>query len=242
MPRRSLRRRLRSQLPHPEVLGRYLRYFDSKALFWNPQQLPPLDSPHLFGDHQPLQLEIGCGTGEVLCALAHEHPHTNYVGVDVAAKPLLRAVEAAAALALPNIVFIKGDVTRMYPLLAPGVLEAVYLHFPDPHMRQRFRKRRVLSPAFLDAIERALAPCGRLSIATDHQEYFMEILELLEGDARFEKAHAGRYLVGLNGPVRSQFQRIWERHGLPTLRVELRKAYAPAARVCGIPLGDLVNK
>jgi tRNA (guanine-N7-)-methyltransferase len=230
MPRRSLRRRLRSQLPHPDVLERYLRYFDSKALFWNPEQFAPLASPHLFGNHQPLELEIGCGTAEVLCALAREHPHTNYVGVDVAAKPLLRAVESAAALALPNIVFIKGDITRMYPLLAHGVLDAVYLHFPDPHMRPRFRKRRVLSPAFLDAIARALTPCGRLSIATDHQAFFMEMLELLERDLRFEKTHAGRYLVGLNGPVQSQFQRIWERHGLPTLRMELRKAHALAAR------------
>lgn len=230
MPRRTLTRRVRSRLPHPDVRERYLRYFDSKTLFWSPEQLPPLDSPHLFGDRRPLQLEIGCGAAEVLCALAREHPHTNYVGVDIAAKPLLKAVATAAALALPNIVFIKGDFTRMYPLLVPGALEAVYLHFPDPHMRQRFRKRRVLTPAFLDAIERALAPCGRLSFATDHREFFAEMLELLESDARFEKAHAERFLVGLDGPVRSRFQRIWERHGLPTLRVELRKAHALAER------------
>jgi tRNA (guanine-N7-)-methyltransferase len=115
----------------------------------------------------------------------------------------------------------------MYPLLAADALQAVYLHFPDPHMRQRFRKRRVVSPRFLDEISRALAPGGRLSITTDHYEFFLEMLALVEQDVRFAKTHAERYLISFEVPTKSQFQRIWERHGLPTLRIELQKAHCP---------------
>ena len=224
MSRRSLMRGTPFEPPDPRAIERYLLFFSSKELFLNPDMFPPIDSPHLFGNHLPFQLEIGCGTADFLCALALEHPETNFVGVDVSAKPLFRAIRRAESLALPNIKFIKGDFKRMLPLLPADALQAVYLYFPDPHMRQRFRKRRMVSPEFLDAVSRALVPGGRLSITTDHHEFFMEMLALIEHDARFTKTHAERYLIGLDAPARSQFQRIWEGHGLPTLRVELERA------------------
>jgi tRNA (guanine-N7-)-methyltransferase len=227
MSRRSLMRGARFQPPDPRAIERYLLFLNSKELFWNPDMFPPIDSPHQFGDHLPLQLEIGCGTADFLCALALENPGTNFVGVDVSSKPLFKAIRTAEAHALPNIKFIKGDFKRMYPLLPADTLQAVYLHFPDPHMRQRFRKRRVVSPGFLDEINRTLAPGGGLSIATDHHEFFMEMLALIEQDVRFAKTHAERYLIGFESPAKSRFQRIWERHGLPTLRVELQKAQCP---------------
>ncbi len=223
MSRRSLTRRIRYQPPDPRSIERYLLFFSTKELFWNPDMFAPIDSYHLFGNDRPLELEIGCGTAEFLCALALEHPQTNFVGVDIASKPLFKAISTAEALALPNIKFIKGDFKRMYPLLAADALQAVYLHFPDPHMRQRYHKRRMLSPQFLDKIDRALIPDGRLSIMTDHGELFIEILTLVERDVRFAKTHSERYLIGFDAPAKSRFQRIWERHGLPTLRVEVQK-------------------
>jgi tRNA (guanine-N7-)-methyltransferase len=219
------------QPPDSRAIERYLRFYNSKELFWNSEMFPPLDSLHLFGNQQPLELEIGCGTADFLCALALEHPWINVVGVDVSLKPLFKAIRTAEAHGLQNIRFIKGDFKRMYPLLSAGALQAVYMHFPDPHMRQRFRKHRVVSPEFLDAINRALAPGGHLSIMTDHYEFFMEMLALLEQDARFTKTHADRYLIGFEAPAKSKFQRIWEQHGLPTLRVELQTA--PCQPLCG---------
>ncbi len=227
MPRRSLMRGEHFQPPDPQSIERYLLFFSNKELFRNPDIFPPLDSPHLFGSDLPLQLEIGCGTADFLCALALENPRTNFVGVDVSSKPLFKAIRTAEAHALSNIKFIKGDFKRMYPLLAANALQTVYLHFPDPNMRQRFRKRRIVSPGFLDQLNRALAPGGHLSIMTDHHEFFLEMLALIEQDVRFAKTHAERYLIGFEASAKSRFQRMWERHGLPTLRVELQKAHRP---------------
>src|SRR5215213_3403178 len=102
----------------------------------------------------------------------------------------LQAVRMAATQALPNIRFIRGDFKLMYPLLVVDSLQAVSVHFPDPHMQPRFRKRTMVTPAFLDAIYSALAPSGQLSIMTDHQALFMDILAIVEQDIRFERAHA----------------------------------------------------
>jgi hypothetical protein len=61
MSRRSLLRGARFQPSDPQSIERYLRFFSSKELFWNPDIFPPIDSPHLFGDDLPIELEIGCG-------------------------------------------------------------------------------------------------------------------------------------------------------------------------------------
>ena len=58
---------------------------------------------------------------------------------------------------------------------------------------------------------------------TDHHAFFQETLALLEQDGRFARTHAERYLVGFDPPAQSYFQQLWESHGLPTLRIELRK-------------------
>src|SRR5262245_29298564 len=168
MSRRSLMRGAAYQPPDPQAARQYLRRFSSKELYARPETFPPLDSCHLFGNDRPLHLEVGCGTAEFLCALALDNPYENFVGVDIAAKPLFKAVRNAAAQALPNILFVKADIALLCPLLAEGSLQAIYPHFPDPHMRTRFRKRRVLSEDFLDHAERALAPGGLLSFMTDH--------------------------------------------------------------------------
>ncbi len=228
MSRRTLSRHIRPQPLNAADARTYLRCYNSRSLYYHPEQFPRLSSVCQFGNDAPLELEIGCGTAEFLCALAARAPAVNFVGVDLSYRPLQKAVEIAAALALDNIRFIYANFAQMYPLLAPRALRRVYVHFPDPNMRPRFQRRRIVSPAFLDAIHAALVPGGTLSVMTDHQAFFLEMLAVLEADDRFAKTHAERYLIGFEPAVKSRFQRIWERHSLPILRCELRKRDAGA--------------
>jgi len=223
MPRRTVFRRLAHISLDQETRERYLMTFSSHCLYHHIQQFRMLTSDTLFANQQPLELEIGCGYGEFLCSLAQSHPTCNFLGIDISSVALQQAASLASTLALENVKFVAANAHLLYPLLAPDSLQAVYLHFPDPNRRRKFRKRQLFTPALLDVISRALCPGGRFSVMTDHREYFLEMLELLEQDARFEKTHAERYLLGFDAPVISRYQRLWERHGLATLRFEVRR-------------------
>lgn len=223
MPRRSLERRRRAEAPDDRTAEQYLLRLPGRQLHHHPESAPSVDSPHLFDNARPLELEIGCGDGDFLCFLAARDPGANFVGVELHPGSLHRAVATAATRGLDNIRFLQADFTRLYPLLAPAALRAVYLHFPDPNLRTKFRKRRIFSVRFLDHVHAALEPGGRLSVMTDHRDYFLEMLRLAEADPRWEKAHDERYLVGFEPGVKSRFQRLWEGYGLATLRFELRK-------------------
>jgi tRNA (guanine-N7-)-methyltransferase len=227
MPRRRLARRLDSEPPDAQDAQKYLLYFNSRELFHTPAVFPRLASKSLFGNNLPLQLEIGCGTADFICDLALKESQANFIGIDVSWKPLFRAVRTASALSLNNIKFIKGHFRLMQTLLVPASLQTVYLHFPDPNRRPRFQKRILFSPAFLDHMHIALTEAGYLSVMTDHYDFFMEMLSLVEQDTRFEKRHTERYLVGFEPDVKSRFQLIWEKYKMPILRFEVKK------RACG---------
>src|SRR5688572_1797474 len=223
MPRRRLARRLDYEPPDAQNAQKYLLYFNSRDLFYTPAAFPRLNSKDLFCNDLALKMEIGCGTADFICALASKEPQVNFIGLDVSWKPLFRAVRTAASLGLDNIKFIKANFRLMRPLFVPASLETVYLHFPDPNQQPKFQKRQLFSPAFLDQMHMALTPSGYLSIMTDHHQFFMEMLNLVEQDGRFEKRHEARYLVGFEPEVKSRFQRIWEKYGLSILRFEVKK-------------------
>lgn len=225
MTRKSfLMRFVKSAPPDDQTLQKYLLHWHSKDLYENSQSFPILDSRHLFGNDQPLRLEIGCSTGEYICSLAAKDPTTNFLGVEINLKSLYVAVRHAADLSLDNIRFIKAPFQHLYPLLAPESLQAVYLHFPDPSLRPKQRKRQILNTNLLDAIHAALVPGGTWSIVTDNQELFIStILPLIEGDSRFKKTHPERYLTGFEPEVKSRYQLYWEKLGATIYRLVVVK-------------------
>lgn len=227
MVRRALTRTIKAIPPEPEVAAKYLAYWPQAELYHHPERFPRVTSAGLFGNAQPLEVEVGCGTGEFLCSLAAEESEHNFVGVDVWTKVIYRAVRNAAEQALDNIKFIRAPFEMTYPLLVPDSVRAVYVHYPDPNLRLR-EQHRIFNPAFLDAMHLTLEPGGRLHVVSDHTELFEEMLTLVEEDGRWHKTHAERSLVGYEPSVKSRYQQLWEKHKVPPLRFEVEKRQVKA--------------
>ncbi len=222
MTRRKLGR-LKADPPDARSAEKYLLWMSGRELAQDPHSHPRINSTSLFGNNLPLELEVGCGSGEFLCSLARKEPEVNFVGFDLHMKSLYKAIETASSQALENILFVSADFQLVYPLLVPDSLSAVYLHFPDPGMKPAHRKRRIFSEGFLEEMHRTLKPGGRISVITDEAGYMDEMLDLAGGDRRWEKTHEERFLIGFEPEVKSRFQQLWERGGRQPLRFELAK-------------------
>lgn len=222
MTRRKLGR-MNVKEPDEATAEKYLSRFTGYELYHDPDSLPRLDSPSLFGNEHPLELEVGCGTGEFLCSLAEGEPGVNFVGVDLHLKSLYRAVEISSDAGLGNVRFIVADFRQMYPLLVPDSLRAVYLHFPDPGMKPRYRRRRIFDERFLDEMSQAIVPGGHLSLVTDDEDYFRWMLCLIEDEPRWRRVHEEPYLTSFEPAVKSRFQMMWEGRGRRVFRFELEK-------------------
>ncbi|HTK08353.1 MAG TPA: tRNA (guanosine(46)-N7)-methyltransferase TrmB [Ktedonobacteraceae bacterium] len=220
MGRRKFLRYTRAKHINEQIIQHYVRSFPPADLYLHRERFPQLDASHLFGNMQPLELEIGCGSAEPLCSLAKSHPATNYAGIDISGPSLQKAAEIAASQHLENIIFLHADFHQLAPLFVPQAMRAVYLHFPDPHARPGHQKRRIFRPGFLDLMAYTLQPQGLLSVMTDHEGLFLDMLALLEHDARFARLHTARDLRGFEHEAKSHFQRTWERHGETIFRFE----------------------
>ena len=223
-PRKTfLIRHVRIEQPDEANSAKYLRVWHAGDLWNHPDKFPRITSEALFGNDRPLEMEVGCSTGEYLCSLAQATPDHNFLGVEINLKSLYLAVQNAATLGLDNILFIKVPIQSLYQLIPSDALSAVYMHFPDPYLHPKYRTRRMFTPEFLDKMYVTLVPGGKISIVTDKEELFWDMLAIVEHDPRFEKTHTERYLTGFEPRVKSRYQEYWERHDSTVYRFEVRK-------------------
>jgi tRNA (guanine-N7-)-methyltransferase len=230
MPRKTFAiRHLKYSEPDEATAQKYLMHWTTGDLYHKAGTFPMLTSRTLFNNDLPLELEVGCGTGEFLIHLAENEPGTNFVGIDMSLKSLYAAVETAKQKNLDNIRFVRASIHYCYPLMGTESLQAIYIHFPDPCLHPKYRKRRIFTPEFLDQVNRVLLPNGELSAMTDKEELFKIMLALIEGDTRFEKAHTERYLTGAGWEAKSRYQIAWERRGFTPMRFLVKKRAAQTA-------------
>ncbi len=143
-----------------------------------------LDLVALFGNGQPVWLEIGFGNGETLATLAARHPERNFLGVEVHGPGVGHLLLACERLGLTNLRLLRHDAVDLLDSgLPPASLAGVYLLFPDPWPKQRHHKRRILNPAFLAKLARVLRPGGTFHAATDWEPYARQMLEVLTAAA-----------------------------------------------------------
>lgn len=203
--------------------GQIFLDWDAKDLLGKAAGFTNLTSFDLFGNDAPMDVEIGSSSGEYLVWQAGEDPRANFLGIEVSRRAAILAANLAVEAGCANLRILRADFKLLGPLLPPECWRRVYLHFPDPIHKHRDEKRSLFNQGFLDAMARTLAPGGELSVVSDRVDYFMRMLELAEGDGRFEKTHSERYLEGLEAKVKSRFQRFWERKGVRPLRFVLRR-------------------
>jgi len=215
--------RIKAKPPDAGAAAKYWLDWGAKDLLRSPAGFPKLTSAALFGNRHPLEVEIGTGSGETLVSLAAQDPGINFLGIEVSTRAAAYATALAAEGRLDNLRILRANFKLLTPLLEAESWRRVYLHFPDPVHKRSDLKRSVFTAKFLDAMASTLVPGGELSVASDKPAFFFAMLELAEGDARFEKAHADRYLEGLKIPVKSRFQLFWERKGIEPLRFVLRR-------------------
>ena len=141
----------------------------------------------VFGNSNPIHIEIGMGKGQFLLTLAGRNPGINYIGIERYSSVLLRAVEkfqapipmsgsAGTALpgvaTLPNIRFICMDARDIADTFAPGEVDRIYLNFSDPWPKDRHAKRRLTSPDFMRVYDKILRKDGTVEFKTDNQDLF----------------------------------------------------------------------
>lgn len=126
----------------------------------------------IFGNDNPIHIEIGMGKGRFIMQLAEENPDINYVGIEKYSTVLLRAIQKMEAKELPNLVFIRMDAEELCEVFGEKEVDRIYLNFSDPWPKDRHAKRRLESREFLARYNMCLKKDGVIEFKTDNRMLF----------------------------------------------------------------------
>jgi len=151
-----------------------------------------LDFETLFGNRNPVILEIGFGNGEATWRMASDSPEENYLAVEVHRPGVGHLLLKLEEHGINNVrIACEDAVELLQQRIPPASLSGVRLYFPDPWPKKRHHKRRIVQTPFVDLLSSRMRPDGILHIATDWAPYAEHILEVMGTHRDFVNASPG---------------------------------------------------
>jgi tRNA (guanine-N7-)-methyltransferase len=176
----------------------------------------PIDWAGLFGNANPVEMEIGCGKGTFITSQALERSDTNFFGIEWARFYWRYTADRLRRKGCLNARAVRAEASFFLDEFVPNdSLTAIHVYFPDPWPKSRHNKRRLVQDKFMPRVLRVLRPGGRLQVVTDHPDYWLQIKDVVTRSAlnivdyvRPGGAKEGE-VVGTN------FERKYAREGRP---------------------------
>ncbi len=138
----------------------------------------------LFGNDNPIAIEIGMGKGKFIMELAKRNPKINFVGIEKFSSVLIRAIQKLEQMEeegdenLPeNLKLLRFDAENIEEIFGEEEVSKIYLNFSDPWPKDRHAKRRLTSAQFLERYNKILKKDGRVEFKTDNMDLFDFSLE-----------------------------------------------------------------
>jgi tRNA (guanine-N7-)-methyltransferase len=142
--------------------------------------LEQLSLPALFGNDQPVEVDLGSGPGSFLVQAAERLPDRNFLGVERLLGRVRKTCRKAWQRGIRNVRVLRLEIDYTVRYLIPSnSIARFHLYFPDPWPKRRHAARRIADAEFFEALWRALIDSGDVWIKTDHQEYFEQIQKLV---------------------------------------------------------------
>ena len=149
----------------------------------------------IFGNGNPIYLEIGCGKGNFITKHAFAEPDCNFIACEGQMSVVLRALEKAEALGSGNLRVFIDFVNDLEDYFEVGELSGIYLNFSDPWPKARHAKRRLTYRGRLQNYKKVLKPDGFIEFKTDNEGLFAFTLEEIEA-CGYEMIEMSRDLHG----------------------------------------------
>lgn len=136
-----------------------------------------LDPGTIFGNDAPLWLEVGFGGGEHMVHMAARNPGVNILGCEPFINGVAMLLGKIRTAGVSNVAIWPGDVRDVMEVLPEGCIAKAFLNYPDPWHKRRHHRRRFVTPGYLGALFRILAPGAEFRVATDIPNYMEQALE-----------------------------------------------------------------
>lgn len=180
-----------------------------------------LDLEALFGNKNPLHLEIGCGKGQFACAAAARYPELNFLAVEINRNVLADACSKGLERGLSNLVFLHCGAEVLPKYLRPGTAQRIYLNFSCPFPKKTYANRRLTNPRYLEIYKDLLVPGGEIHQKTDNMHFFEYSIEQFSRCGyRIKNVSLDLHNSGFAENIETEYEHKFASAGAPIYRLE----------------------
>ena len=182
------------------------------------------DYESVFGNSNPVRLEIGCGKGQFICEMAKRNPDVNFIAVEKIKNVIVAACEKAKEEGLTNVKFIAGCAEYLPRFIPENSVELIYLNFSCPFPKAKYARHRLTHRFFLEIYRKLLTEKGEIHQKTDNMHFF---------EFSLEEYSAAKYTIrnlsldlhnsGFEGNIVTEYEKRFSDLGQPIYRVEAYK-------------------
>ena len=206
------------------VKGARDRIADTPYVIKNPEEYKGRWK-ELFGNDNPIEIEIGMGKGKFILTKALNNPDINYIGIEKFSSVLVRAIERKEEMEVDNVLLLRFDAEYIENIFDKDEIDMIYLNFSDPWPKERHAKRRLTSKEFLKRYSNILKKEGSVIFKTDNDELFdfsLEEVKIADWDfvSVTRDLHNSQYV---EGNVMTEYESRFVEEGKSINRMEIRQ-------------------
>ena len=125
----------------------------------------------IFGNDNPIKIEIGMGKGTFIYNNALKYPDINFIGIEKFDSVLARAIQKIGDIDLPNLRLIRMDALDIEDVFEKEI-DTIFLNFSDPWPKNRHEIRRLTSTRFLEKYDKVFKNGNTIIQKTDNRKLF----------------------------------------------------------------------
>ncbi len=125
----------------------------------------------LFGNDNPIYIEIGMGKGKFIIDNALKYPNINFIGIEKYDSVVVRAIQKLENKDIPNLRIIRMDALEIDDVFDHEISK-IYLNFSDPWPKDRHAHRRLSSKIFLKKYDNIFKNIKNITMKTDNRKLF----------------------------------------------------------------------
>ncbi|MBL30924.1 MAG: tRNA (guanosine(46)-N7)-methyltransferase TrmB [Flavobacteriaceae bacterium] len=135
---------------------------------------------NFFKNNNEIVIELGCGKGEYTIYLSQRFPNKNFIGIDIKGARIWRGAKTARDKKILNVVFLRTEIELIKNIFENNEVSEIWITFPDPHIKFKKSKHRLINPNFLSKYNDVLIDKGLINVKTDSEFLFGYLHGVLE--------------------------------------------------------------
>ncbi|MCM1053973.1 MAG: tRNA (guanosine(46)-N7)-methyltransferase TrmB [Bacteroides sp.] len=181
----------------------------------------PFDRQKVFGNLNPVHLEIGCGKGRFIQQMAEQNPDINFIALEQTPNVLITALERTQKSGIKNLRYYAGKAEYLEKVFAPRSVERIYLNFSCPYPKERYAKHRLTHPLFLKIYASVLAREGDIRQKTDNRRLFeFSVENFSQHGWRMKNVSLDLHNSGIEGNIMTEYEERFTGMGMPIYYLE----------------------